>query len=255
VTGLGPHDSAFVLISPLDKSAKKLHLAEGAPLAASQKQPRVGMAPRKTGNAHAAVSFLKTDEQVAVSVSSSGRAPSFRTGCTDDASCSFNGICSQQQCDCVSGWRGSACEKLDLEEAAGTGSHFTGATAGLNLLNPFQNWTSTWGGSVVKGRDGNFHMFAAMMVDQCRLPRSSVQACHPVRRLHERVFCRSQVASMRGFRTRWCFMLSVILQQALTHPSRSSLLFFRMNRLRSMLLPERSSSFTPRLCSCITHQP
>eukprot|EP01052_Picozoa_sp_SAG31_P086490 SAG31_NODE_47169_length_251_cov_1.006579_1_plen_68_part_01 len=26
-----------------------------------------------------------------------------RTGCLDDASCSFNGICKQQQCHCVSG--------------------------------------------------------------------------------------------------------------------------------------------------------
>ena len=79
---------------------------------------------------------------------------------------------------------------MALLDAEGTGTTFTGATAGLNLLNAAGNWTSTWGGSVVKGRDvrampcvccapstlsltaksrwqGNFHMFAATMVNHC----------------------------------------------------------------------------------------
>lgn len=127
------------------------------------------------------------------------------SACTDDASCSFNGVCSTQRpaagagtasavCQCVPGWKGSACEQLDLADAVGTGRHFTGATAGLNLLNAAGNFTSTWGGSVVKGADGDctlhatawpahcprspsrrtltlaasaVHMFAAMMVGHC----------------------------------------------------------------------------------------
>ena len=94
------------------------------------------------------------------------------SACTDDASCSFNGVCSIQRqaagagaasaaCQCVPGWKGSACEQLDLADAAGTGRHFTGATAGLNLLDAAGNFTSTWGGSVVKGADGDCTLHAA----------------------------------------------------------------------------------------------
>ena len=120
------------------------------------------------------------------------------TRCSDDASCSFNGVCRSSTCACEAGWKGVACEQLELENAEGTGTSFTGATAGLNLLNAKGNFvsvhrhsflclllwqtarssaihrkvpprlqTSTWGGSVVKGRDGQFHMFAAMMVGHC----------------------------------------------------------------------------------------
>ena len=100
-------------------------------------------------------------------------AAALSSSCSDDASCSFNGVCKQSEgagggsCDCIPGWKGIACEQLDLQDAAGTGTRFTGATAGLNLLSAAGNWTSTWGGSVVKGKDGNFHMFAAMMVNHC----------------------------------------------------------------------------------------
>eukprot|EP01043_Picozoa_sp_COSAG02_P102977 COSAG02_NODE_38992_length_422_cov_0.919505_1_plen_89_part_01 len=59
------------------------------------------------GTPPAAASSLKTDEQFAGSVNSDVIAHPSRTSCSDDASCSFNGICKQQQCHCVSGWRGS----------------------------------------------------------------------------------------------------------------------------------------------------
>jgi hypothetical protein len=144
VTALGPHDSAFVLISPLNESDKIPHRdAEDALLAASQRQLRNGVTTQKTNNLRMPVLPLKTDEQLDSSLSSGAGDPA-PTVCTDDASCSFNGICTQQQCECDSGWQGIACEQLELEDAAGTGSHFTGATAGLNLLSPFQNWTSTF---------------------------------------------------------------------------------------------------------------
>ena len=81
--------------------------------------------------------------------------------------CSYNGVCKAGACVCSTGWRGAHCEQLDLLPAEGSGTTFTGATAGLNLLSEAGNWTSTWGGSVVPGRDGKFHMFAAMMLNQC----------------------------------------------------------------------------------------
>ena len=169
MTELGPHDSAFVLISPFNESDKIAHRdAEHVLLAASHRQRSNSAATQKTGNLRTPVLPLKTDEQLDSSLSLSDGGDPALTACTDDESCSFNGICTRQQCECGSGWKGIACEQLDLEDAAGTGSHFTGATAGLNLLSPFQNYTSTWGGSVVKGSDGNWHMFAAMMVNHCQ---------------------------------------------------------------------------------------
>ena len=85
-----------------------------------------------------------------------------------DLNCSFNGRHTKAEgCACDPGWVGLHCGQLDLLPAAGSGATFAGATAGLNLLSAAGNWTSTWGGSVVKGRDGNFHMFAAMMQHHC----------------------------------------------------------------------------------------
>lgn len=84
-----------------------------------------------------------------------------------DLNCSMNGHWQTDHCVCGPGWTGQHCGVLDLLPAAGSGKTFAGATAGLNLLSAAGNWTSTWGGSVVKGRDGNFHMFAAMMQEHC----------------------------------------------------------------------------------------
>lgn len=38
-------------------------------------------------------------------------------GCTDDKSCSLNGVCTSGACMCDQGWMGSACETLDFAPA------------------------------------------------------------------------------------------------------------------------------------------
>lgn len=70
-------------------------------------------------------------------------------------------------CECSPGWKGPHCEELDLLPAPGSGAAFAAGTSGLNQLNPAQNWTSTWGGSVVAADDGTYHMFAAQMRYSC----------------------------------------------------------------------------------------
>ena len=75
--------------------------------------------------------------------------------CKTEMDCQLNGICSQGSCICDSGWRGEACEELDLLP--------------VDSLTPAygSNGTTSWGGSVVKSSTGSFHMFAAEMANSC----------------------------------------------------------------------------------------
>ena len=78
--------------------------------------------------------------------------------------CNFNGRCSALQvapadikdgvpsCLCDAAWRGAACDELALE--------VTDASLGYQGHSGGQNITS-WGGSVVAGDDGTYHMYAA----------------------------------------------------------------------------------------------
>ena len=76
--------------------------------------------------------------------------------CTDDVSCSLNGVCgSDKDCACDPGWGGASCATLLLAPAA--------AQNGYRVAN-----RSSWGGSVIK-QGGTYHMFVEELVSDCGL--------------------------------------------------------------------------------------
>tara|TARA_B110000208_G_scaffold191913_1_gene260913 strand:+ start:2531 stop:4003 length:1473 start_codon:yes stop_codon:yes gene_type:complete len=79
------------------------------------------------------------------------------TPCVDEADCSYNGICSDAgTCVCHPQWMGKHCGQLHLVA--------TGLDAGLQSRDSLGR-VSSWGGSVVRGDDGVFHMWAAEMTN------------------------------------------------------------------------------------------
>jgi len=82
-------------------------------------------------------------------------------GCWYDADCNWNGKCvDTDHCECRPGWTGDFCDVLDLRP--------TNPKAGYQYFVDGQN-VSSWGGSVVYGNDGLYHMYAAEMSGFCGL--------------------------------------------------------------------------------------
>eukprot|EP01065_Artemidia_motanka_P041135 TRINITY_DN5279_c2_g1_i1.p1 TRINITY_DN5279_c2_g1~~TRINITY_DN5279_c2_g1_i1.p1 ORF type:complete len:514 (+),score=143.63 TRINITY_DN5279_c2_g1_i1:56-1543(+) len=80
--------------------------------------------------------------------------------CRDDGDCSLNGKCSGGACACHAPWRGHRCEELGLQPATRSPlSGYRGTDGGHN--------TSSWGGAVLRGDDGKYHMWAAEMTEHC----------------------------------------------------------------------------------------
>eukprot|EP00936_MAST-01D_sp_MAST-1D-sp1_P001499 g1499.t1 len=79
--------------------------------------------------------------------------------CASNADCSFNGKCTAKGlCACRAAWSGPSCATLELLPATkGAGLHGIGSN------------TSSWGGSVLKGEDGKYHMWASEMINHCGL--------------------------------------------------------------------------------------
>ena len=78
--------------------------------------------------------------------------------CASDMDCSLNGICNATTgyCDCDQAWGGQWCGELQLQPA--------------KLKNGYkQNDTSSWGGTVISGDDGKYHMFVGEMTGHCGL--------------------------------------------------------------------------------------
>ena len=103
------------------------------------------------------------------SVSSPGFNPSYDASavsgivkwrCRNDDDCSLNGKCdaSTGACACRPAWKGRRCELLNLGEPT-RGAGYRGTDDGHN--------TSSWGGAVLKGGDGVYHMWAAEMTEHC----------------------------------------------------------------------------------------
>ena len=103
------------------------------------------------------------------SVSSPGFNPSYDASavsgivkwrCRNDDDCSLNGKCdaSTGACACRPAWKGHRCELLNLGEPT-RGAGYRGTDDGHN--------TSSWGGAVLKGGDGVYHMWAAEMTEHC----------------------------------------------------------------------------------------
>lgn len=106
-------------------------------------------------------------------VTSPGFNPSYDTtavsgimewGCRSDEDCSLNGKCSADSghCSCRPAWKGPRCEQLNLLPPT-RGAGYRGVDDGHN--------TSSWGGAVLKGSDGLYHMWAAEMTEHCASSR------------------------------------------------------------------------------------
>eukprot|EP00947_MAST-08B_sp_MAST-8B-sp1_P001928 g1928.t1 len=80
--------------------------------------------------------------------------------CRDDTDCSLNGVCAAgtSTCKCDAPWSGHRCETMDLLPAT-HGAGYRGVDGGHN--------TSSWGGAVLSGEDGLYHLWAAEMTEHC----------------------------------------------------------------------------------------
>ena len=89
-----------------------------------------------------------------------GHASSSSTtaSCTDDTSCSLNGVCVSNRCNCDTGWTGPACTSLNL--------------APIQPNSGIDEWpTSSWGGIAVNDPIDPqlFHFFYSRFVGGCGL--------------------------------------------------------------------------------------
>ena len=90
----------------------------------------------------------------------------FGANCTqDDAlACSLNGVCDGSgSCVCDAPWGGGLCERLIFAPGIET------ACGKLCAYHGHLNDTTSWGGSVVRGKDGTYYMFVAQMTNGCTL--------------------------------------------------------------------------------------
>jgi len=76
--------------------------------------------------------------------------------CQTDDDCQLNGKCSGGTCNCYIGWTASDCSALNFLPAS--------TTPAYRQVN-----TSSWGGTVINGTDGLWHMFVAEMAYHCGL--------------------------------------------------------------------------------------
>ena len=82
-----------------------------------------------------------------------------RPECTSALGCSLNGNCVGGRCQCFGGWGGAHCGRLQLLP--------TTLASGYNLV--AEEGTASWGGSMVRGDDGQWHSFVGEMADHCGL--------------------------------------------------------------------------------------
>jgi len=81
-------------------------------------------------------------------------------GSAVDLACSLNGRQVSGQCNCDAPWRGVACSQLDIKPRP--------PSAVPAIYGHSPNVTS-WGGNVVKGDDGLYHLYVSEMVGGCGL--------------------------------------------------------------------------------------
>lgn len=85
------------------------------------------------------------------------------SSCSTEKDCNYNGKCASQTsgCTCTPQWRGAACDELSLLPASHSdplgyrGHHTKGGRV------------TSWGGSVIIGDDGEYHMYAAQIEGNC----------------------------------------------------------------------------------------
>lgn len=81
--------------------------------------------------------------------------------CVGNSDCSYNGECNDQSCDCSTGWKGSRCQELDLQEVNAT-------NPGLRLVDENGQNISTWGAPMLMDKEsGLWHAWASEMLYSC----------------------------------------------------------------------------------------
>ena len=88
---------------------------------------------------------------------------------TADEECEMNGRLEGSSCVCNAGWSGRRCGTLDLLPASPDAGFVPRGSDGAN------SWSS-WGGSVVRGADGQWHMLSAQMTNGCGI----FSYCHAI---------------------------------------------------------------------------
>ena len=78
--------------------------------------------------------------------------------CRHDEDCSLNGECIEGKCRCRAAWSGSRCHKLVTLP--------TTRDAGYRRVDYGKN-TSSWGGAVLRGPDGLYHMWVSEITNHC----------------------------------------------------------------------------------------
>ena len=95
--------------------------------------------------------------------------------CAVDADCSLNGVCNTATgtCDCDAAWLGDSCSRLALQP--------TPLNAGYQGKDG-RGAISSWGGTVMEGDPGTWHMVVAEAVNNCGLNSYStnLQLVHAV---------------------------------------------------------------------------
>jgi hypothetical protein len=103
--------------------------------------------------------------------------------CTNDMDCSLNGVCTSGSCHCDPAWNGSACDRLatlptDRAQpvaAYGGDSQPQPESQGARTPN-----VSSWGGNILRGDDGRYHLWVSEFVNDCGLAawRTNSQIAH-----------------------------------------------------------------------------
>eukprot|EP00656_Telonema_subtile_P035558 TRINITY_DN39534_c0_g1_i1.p1 TRINITY_DN39534_c0_g1~~TRINITY_DN39534_c0_g1_i1.p1 ORF type:complete len:372 (+),score=51.01 TRINITY_DN39534_c0_g1_i1:204-1319(+) len=88
--------------------------------------------------------------------------------CASDMECSLNGVCSAGSCACDSPWTGVRCGNMITAPAAPGGIY------------GFAPNVSSWGGNVLKGDDGDFHLFVAEIPGGLRAWGDASRCTHAV---------------------------------------------------------------------------
>ena len=90
--------------------------------------------------------------------------PSSASPCASARDCSYNGVCvaGGAACACTPPWSGAACDALALAPLDAAS-----ARLGYQGTAPDGEAVSSWGGSVLRGDDGTWHMYAAEMGHEC----------------------------------------------------------------------------------------
>ena len=96
--------------------------------------------------------------------------------CKTEFDCNHNGVCNTttNTCVCDPGWSGNAvCSQLALLPVPPSRRNYTGGPAPLGEIFPGPNGgglsVSSWGGSVMRGANGKYHLLVAEMEHHCGL--------------------------------------------------------------------------------------